>query len=553
MFLRSFFLSLSLVFTSHAASPLRVPQTFSITADVGIGNSVFVVGNHLDLGTWDVTKSIKLRWTPGNVWTGSIGIQSGTALRYKFIRRAAGSTNICDGGNTSDLGPIQSLNIPAQPDAPYLGKTILYYSSWARAFILYRDGTQWLTREMTRIGAGRFAGENQFRLSGIGVAGETLEFVPNDNNGHYDNPPGGGNYLTDLDAFILQDGGVYNYQPAASVSAPSIVSRQIQSSYSGIPARGIRIYLPRGYTENTWKSYPVLYFHDGQNVFDPGGTFGSWSADAIATKEISQGRMRECILIGIDNTSNRINEYLPPTDSYGGNPGMADRYRDFVINNVRPAIDSAYRSLNDRANTLTAGSSMGGLVSLYMGRESTTFGKIGILSPAFWTAPNYMNQFALGSKISQRTYIDMGTAEGGTQWPDVLNAYDIFLKQGYAPNSDLRFITGCGDGHNEAAWKRRLPEFYHYVLNIWDEPNAIAQREFPSRVSLLALDSVSGRATLRFPSLFGFRYDIERSPTLKSWENATSISAEPLPWSVRSLELPASGSSQFWRLKTTAP
>ncbi len=484
MFLRSFLLSLALVLTSQAASPLRVAQTFSITSDVGFGNSVCVVGNHADLGNWDVTKSIKLRWTPGNNWTGSIGVQAGTALQYKFIRRATGAANICDTANSSDLGPIQTLNIPSQPDAPYLGKTILYYSSWTRAYILYRDGTQWITREMTRIGAGRFAGENQFRLTGIGAAGETIEFVPNDNNNHYDNPPGGGNYITDLDAFIVQDGGVFNYQSAASVSAPNIVSRQIQSSYSGIPARGIRI-------------------------------------------------------------------YLPPTDSSGGNPGLANQYRDFVINNVRPTIDTEFRTLNDRANTLTAGSSMGGLVSLYMGRESNTFGKIGILSPAFWTAPNYMNQFALGSKISQRTYIDMGTAEGGSQWPDVLNAYDIFLKQGYAPNSDLRFIPGCGDGHNEAAWKRRLPEVFHYLLNVWDEPNAIAQREFPARVSLLALDSVSVRATLRFPSLFGFRYDIERSPTLQSWENASSISTESLPWSVKTLELPASSSSQFWRLRTT--
>lgn len=324
MFFRSFLLSLALVLTSQAASPLRVAQTFPITSDVGFGNGVCVVGNHPDLGNWDVTKSIKLRWTPGNNWTGSIGIQAGTALQYKFIRRATSAANICDTTNSSDLGPIQSLNIPSQPDAPYLGKTILY-----------RDGTQWITREMTRIGAGRFARENEFRLTGIGVAGETIEFVPNDNNNHYDNPPGGGNYITDLDAFIVQDGGVYNYQPAASVSAPSIVSRQIQSSYSGIPARSVRIYLPRGYAENTWKSYPVFYFHDGQNVFDPGGSFGSWSADAIATKEISQGRMRECILVGIDNTSNRINEYLPPGDKYGGNFGLADQYRDFVTNHVR--------------------------------------------------------------------------------------------------------------------------------------------------------------------------------------------------------------------------
>ena len=502
---------------ARAASPLRVPQEFSVTADVGLGNSVFVVGNHADVGNGDVTQAIKLHWSAGNVWTGKIAIQSGTTLQYKFIRRNTAATQICDVANALDLSATQTIFIPAQPPPPYPGKTILYYSSWPRAYLLYREGANWATREMIRTGPGRIAGESLFRITAIGVAGETLEFVPNDGNNHWDNPPGGGNYLTDLDVLLLQDGAVYNYQPAASVSAPTIVSRTIQSGYSGIPARNIRIYLPRGYTENTGKSYPVLYFHDGQNVFDPGGTYGTWSADAIATREINQGRMREAILVGIDNSANRINEYLPPTDSYGGKPGLADQYRDFIVNNVRPTIDANYRTLNDRANTLVAGSSMGGLVSLYLGRESAIFGKIGILSPAFWTAPVYMGQFAGSTKISQRTYIDIGTAETTSAWEDTLNAYDVFLKQGYSPNADLRLVWGCGDAHNEAAWKRRLPVIYRYLLNVWDEPNALAQREWPSRVNLVQLDSVSGRVLRSYPTLFGFSYSLERSGTMQTW------------------------------------
>lgn len=175
-----------------------------------------------------------------------------------------------------------------------------------------------------------------FRIDGIGDAGEELEFVFNNGAGAWDNPIGGGNYLTSLDVLHVQGGNVYCYERPGTVSQPQVVTQFINSTAANIPGRNIRIYLPRGYAQNTAKRYLVLYLHDGQNVFDPGGPFGSWSADATATREVARGRMRETILVGIDNTTNRIAEYLPPGDVYKGSQGRADAYASFVINNVRP-------------------------------------------------------------------------------------------------------------------------------------------------------------------------------------------------------------------------
>ena len=106
--------------------------------------------------------------------------------------------------------------------------------------------------------------------------------------------------------------------------------------------------------------------------------------------------MRECIVVGVDNTANRLAEYLPPTDSYQGTPGVGDKYRDYLLNNVRPYLNATYRTLTDPANTLTGGSSMGGLIALYLGRATTNFGRIAVMSPAFWVAPNFMAQVRAG-------------------------------------------------------------------------------------------------------------------------------------------------------------
>src|ERR1043165_2838915 len=225
-----------------ARSPEKQAVAFAITNDVGFGNEVCVVGNHPDLGDNNPVLAPKLHWSTGNIWRGHIAIQAGTALQYRFVRRSGSSSAWCLATNTIDLSTTQSLNLAAQPPAPYTGKTIFYHSSWTNAFILYQSGTNWINAPMTQIGPGRTPGEYLHRVSGIGEEGEPLDFVPN-NIGQYDNAPypgyGLNDYYTELDVIFLQDKHVYNYRPPANVSAPRIIVTNIASTVAGIPGRDI--------------------------------------------------------------------------------------------------------------------------------------------------------------------------------------------------------------------------------------------------------------------------------------------------------------------------
>ena len=297
------------------------------------------------------------------------------------------------------------------------------------------------------------------------------------------------NYHTSLDVFVVQDGQVFNYQPPATISLPSITHRFVDSSVNGIPGRYIHIFLPRGYVENTTRRYPVVYFHDGQNVFFPGGTFGTWDADRIATYEMSQGRMREAIIVAIDNGndygSDRMVEYIPPGDQLSGQPpGTADKYVQFLRDNVLPTLDYNYRTLNQpgqpiqAANNVTAGSSLGGLLTAYMGMtNSSVFGRIGVFSPAFSAGSNFINNtLNTAPKLPLAIYMDIGSNESSssqsnsnTYWLGAFGVYNTWLGDGYAVNSELLMYPKCGAIHNEPAWSARLPVFFQFALSLWTE------------------------------------------------------------------------------------
>ena len=151
---------------AQASSPHKETVTFSYTADVGFGNSVFVVGNHPDVGNWDITHAVKLRYTAGNVWTGQIAIQAGTQLQYRFISRSNANSDWCDASKVLYLTENLSRTIPAQPDAPYHGKTIYYLSSWNPPNLFYNNNGTWTSVSMLRVGAGRTSGESLFKISG---------------------------------------------------------------------------------------------------------------------------------------------------------------------------------------------------------------------------------------------------------------------------------------------------------------------------------------------------------------------------------------------------
>lgn len=538
----------------------KVIQSFTYTTNAGFGSELFVVGNHPDLGSWNPVMARKLQWSEGNVWTGQVAIEAGHALEYKFIVRTNSFDGYCDAGNAIwQEGANLATNIPAGPAAPFSSKSIWYRSGWTNVNLIWQSGlnTNWYSTSMTQVSTGRVAGEFLYHAGGIGAPGEKLTFVPNGSLGGVEDwdhsPATGGDYFTVLDAFMLQDGQIYNYWPPASVSVSRIIVTNCGSSFPEIPGRTVQIYLPRGYDQNTWKKYPVLYMHDGQNVFEPGGAFGTWAAETNADHMTSLGMMRETIIAAVDNTTNRIHEYLPPYDSDDSRPGIADQYANFLIHNVRPMVDYNFRTLNDRDNTLTLGSSCGGVVSFYLGLETNVFGKIGPMSTAIWISPVLKGRMETNDTSGLRIYTDMGTDESSSMWTDHAEVYDILLRDGYVVNDTLRSEIGCGHAHSEWAWDVRLPMAYEFLLNINDEPNRLLQRDHPPAAA--APDLMGSVFSLSTPTLKGHRYSMESSASLVSpaWTGVYTSAVETLLWSTRTLtDTSAAGDLRYYRIAAEA-
>ncbi len=227
--------------------------------------------------------------------------------------------------------------------------------------------------------------------------------------------------------------------------------------------RRIWLYLPPGYASSTQR-YPVLYMHDGQNLFTTAtAPFGEWGIDecwdSLAVKS-----NRSCIIVGIDHGGDkRMQEYNPYAFAqFGSGEGAA--YTDFLVQTLKPAIDKQYRTLPDRSNTFVAGSSMGGLISMYATlRYPQVFGGAGIFSPAFWTAPAldaYID--SLPGRISARLFFYAGGSESKDMLPDMWRIADkTALKSDYF----IYAVTDEAGRHNEPAWRTWLPVFNQWLLN----------------------------------------------------------------------------------------
>ncbi len=565
------------------ASPVLKDVEFVITNDVGFGNEVCVSGGHALLGGNDPRQAPKLAWNPGNVWRGTVALPAGATVTYRFIRRDFSTANWGSATNAVAIGNEMTVNVPAHAPAPWTNKTVFLHSTWEAANIYWRNlsagATEWTTTAMTPASTGRNAGEKLFRGQITAGPSAEIEFVFNNGAGTWSNAPAPPaaptvpapyqglsapfNFRTTLDQFFVQDGNVFNYRPPATVSAPRVVTRDVGSTVSGIPGRQITILLPRGYDENTWKRYPVVYFHDGQNVLFPGGPFGTWDADRIAGYEASQGRMREAILVAIPNGnsygSNRLEEYLPDGDSivYLDAPysGKAAAYAQWLLDNVMPTLDFNFRTRGGAGDTLTAGSSMGGLVSDYLGvRHGDRFGTVGIFSPAYWAADNYMATRTIGAGTA-RAFLSMGTAESSSgesssnvYWQDAVTSYGSYVRGGHAANADVLFTGVAGGLHNEPAWARLLPRFFAWALDPWREANPLALELHPPEMTIA--EGENGNLALRRATRRGCAQQVVTSTDLTQWTtNAVTSPAEA--WDAVTNEVTPSG-RQFWRLRTSA-
>ncbi len=225
--------------------------------------------------------------------------------------------------------------------------------------------------------------------------------------------------------------------------------------------RRVWIYLPAGY-ESSGKKYPVIYMHDGQNLFDAYTSgYGEWGIDELMDKLPDS---RESIIVGIDHGGEyRITEYDPYDSKYG--KGRGADYVDFLVKTLKPYIDSHYHTKTGASATTIAGSSMGGLISMYAAlKYPGVFGNAGIFSPAFWIAPE-IYPFAQQQKLpaSSRFYFVCGDAESDQMVSGMQKMADLVRSKGLSEEK-TPVVVIKGAGHNEKQWNGDFQAFYDWLV-----------------------------------------------------------------------------------------
>jgi len=244
--------------------------------------------------------------------------------------------------------------------------------------------------------------------------------------------------------------------------------------------RNVLVWLPPSYAQGE-RRYPVLYMHDGDNLFDSFTSFvGEWQVDETLTALGAEGY--EAIVVGLPvSGADRLKEYNPfrsATEVRWDGRGAA--YIDFIVDTVKPLIDQDFRTQPDAANTGLAGSSMGGLISLYgfLTRQDV-FGLCGAFSPAYWFGKNGLRETVREqARGTGKIYLDVGTQEGSTlsRWVNsnidpnrlymegVRELRDDLLSHGYELSRSLLYVEEEGAAHREDAWARRLPGALRFLL-----------------------------------------------------------------------------------------
>jgi len=261
--------------------------------------------------------------------------------------------------------------------------------------------------------------------------------------------------------------------PAATTGEISTNLRKhpgFQSEFLSDP-RNLVVYVPPGYGQEVDRRYPVLYLHDGQNLFEGATAFvpgQDWHVSDTAEELITAGVIEPLIIVGIYNTGrHRIDEYTPTRDRRQRAGGDAALYGRMLTRELKPFIDRTYRTLPDPANTGLGGSSLGGLVTLYLGvQHPDVYGKLAVLSPSVWWDNRVILKLVRLTDPKPRLliWLDIGTSEGGKTVRDARELRDELLKAGWVLGSDLIYAEIPEAGHNEAAWAERVGPFLHFLF-----------------------------------------------------------------------------------------
>jgi len=264
-------------------------------------------------------------------------------------------------------------------------------------------------------------------------------------------------------------------------------THQLHMSYKN-EKRRVRVLLPKNYEEDKDQNYPVVYMHDGQNIFYSSESYSGYSWKVIPAIKLNPDLPR-MIVVGIDNGGqDRINEYTPwkitesplPEDYELGGKGV--EFAMFVMTVVKPFIDKQYRTKADKYHTAVIGSSLGGNISAFMGVEyKDQIGCLGIFSLANWITSKAFDQYIASQELDpeQRVYIQVGTQEGDDtdrqlMYGNMKQAYiDCSLKyykqliKGSVPIDSICLNIFADEVHDEKAWAKHLPECLRFLSENW--------------------------------------------------------------------------------------
>jgi enterochelin esterase-like enzyme len=262
--------------------------------------------------------------------------------------------------------------------------------------------------------------------------------------------------------------------------------REVASAH--VQPRNVTIWLPPGYDSSN-RRYPVIYMHDGQNIFVPGQAFGGeeWGVDEALSRMIADRQTRGAIVVGIWNTNLRGREYLPtkvatllPPDQRAlietthGGASRADAYLRFIVSELKPRIDREFRTRPDRNHTSIMGSSMGGLISLYaLGEYPDVFGRAAALSIHWPLGDPREGQGASPASVTTAFAGWLGTTRltprhhglyldhGSLNLDSYYRAYSqpmeqIFFAREWQTGPHFQSRVFDGTDHNEASWRARV-------------------------------------------------------------------------------------------------
>jgi predicted alpha/beta superfamily hydrolase len=268
-----------------------------------------------------------------------------------------------------------------------------------------------------------------------------------------------------------------NDAPASSASSTAMTAAPAGFVSKHASPRGVQVWLPPSYEREPHRRFPVLYLHDGQAVFDAAMAGAEWQMDEAAQRMIERGEVAPFIMVAVDNTQQRVDEYTPsrtrmPAERTGTGRaedvgGGAPAYARFLVEELKPEIDRRYRTLAAREHTSVGGASLGGLLSLWLAlHHADTFGAALVVSPSVWWDDRFMLRDVARATIRAekraKLWLDMGANESTVAIPHVRLLRDALRERGWR-DADLRYTEDPDGSHDEASWALRVPDMLRFL------------------------------------------------------------------------------------------